>query len=157
MSAFSAVRQALQEAREIGALAQLGMVRVPHPARPRVPGRFAIAVTPVEAIGTAQARWHAGQGFDLELHHPFGRKGQHLTHKVGISPFSISSIRTILSSVIVISVQVQVRNSNPNRRPAVTTPGRAPPLRVRTSPLSGSVLHHAPGHEPRFFWCYQPS
>jgi hypothetical protein len=36
--------------------------------------------------------------------------------------FSINSISTILSSVIVVSVQrVQVRNSNLSRRPAVTT------------------------------------
>ena len=74
-----------QKGRQIAALAQLGDGEI-DPARPRVPGPLAIAVAVVEPLGAARAGWHAGPGFDLQLHQALGRKGQHLPHEVGISP-----------------------------------------------------------------------
>jgi hypothetical protein len=76
--------------------------------------------------------------------------------------FSISSISTILSSVIVVSVQrVQVRNSNLSRRPAVTTLIGGPTLWISGLPAPDSarslrqatypqLLHHVRG-------CGQPA
>src|SRR4051794_38400214 len=60
--------------------------------------------------------------------------------------FSISSTSAILSSVIVVSwFRFKRRNSNPNRRPAVTTPGVRCAQQGFAHALSGSVLHHAQG------------
>jgi hypothetical protein len=39
----------------------------------------------IEPLGAAQARWRARQGLDFQVHQARGRKGQHLTHEVGIS------------------------------------------------------------------------
>src|SRR3954469_18523634 len=62
--------------------------------------------------------------------------------------FSISSRRAILSLVIVISgVRFKRRNSNPNRRPAVTAPGVRCAQQGFAHALSGSVLHHARGNQ----------
>ena len=74
----------LEEGREVRAFAQLGDGEV-DPACPGVPGPLAIAVAVIEPLGAAHARWRAGQVFDLQCHQPFGRKGQHRAHKVGIS------------------------------------------------------------------------
>src|SRR3954468_8237589 len=61
--------------------------------------------------------------------------------------FSISSRRAILASVIVVSwFRFKLRNSNPNRRPAVTAPGVRCAQQGFAHALSGSVLHHARGH-----------
>src|SRR4051812_10348253 len=92
----------LEEGREVRALAQLGDGEV-DPACPGVPGPLAIAVAVIEPLGAAHARWRAGQVFDLQCHQPFGRKGQHRAHKVGISVLLDRSRSTILSLVIVIS------------------------------------------------------
>src|SRR5919205_1951551 len=65
------------------------------------------------------------------------------------APFSISSIRTILSSVIVISGSRFSLQPNPNRRPAVTAPRTArcaAPGSARRP--RGSLLHHVQGHQP---------
>src|SRR3954452_1759848 len=63
--------------------------------------------------------------------------------------FSISSRSAILSSVIVVSgVRFKLWNSNPNRRPAVTTPGVRYACEGFAHALSGSVLHHTPGTQP---------
>src|SRR3954463_2742767 len=60
--------------------------------------------------------------------------------------FSIRSRSTILSLVIVISgIRFKLRNSNPNRRPAVTAPGVRYAREGFAHALSGSVLHHAQG------------
>src|SRR4051812_40204477 len=62
--------------------------------------------------------------------------------------FSISSTSAILSSVIVVSwFRFKRRNSNPNRRPAVTAPGVRCAQQGFAHALSGPVLHHASGHE----------
>src|SRR4051812_14594345 len=61
--------------------------------------------------------------------------------------FSISSRRAILASVIVVSwFRFKLRNSNPNRRPAVTAPGVRCAQQGFAHALSGAVLHHARGH-----------
>ncbi len=55
---------------------------------------------PVRAAGT---RWRPGLRLDLQFHHTIGGKGQQLADKVPVRPFSINSIRAILSSIIVVS------------------------------------------------------
>src|SRR4051794_39521371 len=63
---------------------------------------------------------------------------------------SIRSRSTILSLVIVISgIRFKLRNSNPNRRPAVTAPGVRYAREGFAHALSGSVLHHAQGRHER--------
>ncbi len=74
----------LQERREVGALAQLGNGEV-DPACSRVPDPLAIAVSMIEPLGAAHARWRARQVLYLHRHQPLGRKGQHRAHEVGIS------------------------------------------------------------------------
>src|SRR3954452_651977 len=61
--------------------------------------------------------------------------------------FSIRSKRAILSSVIVISSFRFSLQPNPNRRPAVTAPGARYAREGFARPLSGTVLHHASGHD----------
>src|SRR4051794_37048122 len=64
---------------------------------------------------------------------------------------SIRSRSTILSLVIVISgIRFKLRNSNPNRRPAVTAPGVRYAREGFAHALSGSVLHHAQGRHALF-------
>ena len=74
----------LEEGREVRALAQLGDGEV-NPPSARVPGALAIAVAMIEPLGAARARRRARQGLDFQVHQARGRKGQHLTHEVGIS------------------------------------------------------------------------
>src|SRR4051795_5008634 len=63
---------------------------------------------------------------------------------------SIRSRSTILSLVIVISgIRFKLRNSNPNRRPAVTTPGVRYAREGFAHALSVSVLHLPRGHYAR--------
>src|SRR5690349_16353231 len=76
----------------------------------------------IEAIRAAHPGWNSGQGLDFQVHQALGGKGEHVADQIGVSPFSISSISAILSSVIVVSgLRVRCRNPNSNRRPAMTT------------------------------------
>lgn len=52
--------------------------------------------------------------------HAVGGGGQQLAHQVPVRPFSISLIRAILSSVIVVSCSRFSSQPNPSRRPAMT-------------------------------------
>ena len=109
-----------------------------------VPDVLAIAVSVIEPLGAAHARRRAGFGFDLQVHQALGRKGQHRAHEVGIGALLISARSAILASVIVVSwFRFKRRNSNPNRRPAVTAPGVRCAQQGFAHALSGTVLHHA--------------
>ena len=93
----------LEEGGEVGALAQLGDGQL-DPAGARVPGALAVAVAVGEAIGAAHAGRRAGQRLDLQA--PSGARPQRPAcsrTRSASAPFSISSIRAILSSVIVVS------------------------------------------------------
>jgi len=81
VSAFSAAR--LQEAREVGALAQLWDAQFDG-AGARLPDAIAVAVALSDTIGALLAVSGAGQAFDLQLHQPLGRKSDHLAQKIGI-------------------------------------------------------------------------
>ena len=48
-------------------------------------------VTTRAPLGAAQARRRVRQGLDLQVHRALGRKGQHLTHEVGISTLQARS------------------------------------------------------------------
>src|SRR3954463_13689799 len=68
-------------------------------------------------------------------------------HRYGQAPSMGRARSAILSSVLVVSwFRFKRRNSNPNRRPAVTAPGVRCAQQAFTHALSGSVLHHARGH-----------
>ncbi len=106
-----------------------------------------------EAISQAPAPFHVlPRGFAgpnllaTVVHQPLGRKGQHLPHEVGICPLldQLDKRHSVVGHRR-LPVRFKRRNSNPNRRPAVTAPGvrcareglRARPQRIRPTPRPG--------------------
>src|SRR5919112_5791697 len=100
----------------------------------------------IEPLGASSPGRHAGPALDLQVHQALGRKGQHLTHKVGISTL-LDQLKKGHSVVghRRLPVRFKLRNSNPNRRPAVTAPGVRYACEGFAHALSGSVLDHAWG------------
>src|SRR5919112_2701404 len=110
----------------------------------------------IEPLGASSPGRHAGPALDLQVHQALGRKGQHLTHKVGISTL-LDQLKKVHSVVghRRLPVRFKLRNSNPNRRPAVTAPGvrcareasrtpSAEPSYTTTRDISAI----SPGHNP---------
>src|SRR5262249_30109174 len=73
----------LQEAREVGALAQLRDAQLDS-AGARLPAAVTVPVALGETLGALLAVGRPGQALDFELHQPLGRKADHLTQKIGI-------------------------------------------------------------------------
>ncbi len=110
----------LQEGGELGALPEL-WDRQLDAARPCLPGPLPIAIAVGTASGAACAQGGSRLDLHLQVHHALGRKSQKFAHEVRIQPSSISSIRAILSSVIVVSCSRLSSQLNPSRRPAMIT------------------------------------
>ena len=73
----------LQERGQVRTLPELRDRQV-NPPSPGLPAPLSIAIAVREPVGAAGARRRSRPGFHLQVHHPLGRKGQQLTHKVTI-------------------------------------------------------------------------
>ncbi|MGY4299186.1 hypothetical protein ACVWXN_007281 [Bradyrhizobium sp. i1.4.4] len=73
----------LQEAREVGALAQLGNAQFDR-AGAGLPDPVAVAVALGQTLGGLLAIGRAGLAFDFQLHQPLGGKADHLAQQIGI-------------------------------------------------------------------------
>ena len=73
----------LEEAREVGALPQLGDAQLDR-AGAGLPVPIAIAVALRQPLGALLAIGGAGQLADLQLHQPLGGKADHLAQQVGV-------------------------------------------------------------------------
>jgi hypothetical protein len=126
----------LQERGQIRALAQFGDGEV-NPACARLPRSLPIAIPVVRRSGL---RAPAGAPVRASTSNSIMRsaaKARSSRTRSPPAPFSISSIRAILSLVIVVSgPRFKRRNSNPSRRPAMR--GRQP------GQCSGRSLHPIP-------------
>src|SRR6202008_3652281 len=73
----------LQEAREVGAFAQLGDTQLDRTGA-GLPDPVAVAVALGQTLGALLAVSRSGLAFDLQLHQPLGGKADHLTQQIGI-------------------------------------------------------------------------
>jgi hypothetical protein len=125
--------------------AQLGDREI-DAAGPRLPTAISVAIAVIEAFCGSHACWRPGRCFSLQLPWPAARRprpiakqppsgdggGMRTAAKARSSrtrspsaPFSINSIRAILSSVIVISGRRLSSQPNPSRRPTMTASAAA--------------------------------
>lgn len=72
-----------KEGREVASLPQLGDRKVDSPGT-RVPGPFPISVAVVLPVRRPGSRRRSRPGFNLQIHHAPGGKGQHLAHQIRI-------------------------------------------------------------------------
>jgi len=77
------MRRGLQEAWEVGALAQLRDAQLDG-AGARLPTALTIAVALGETLRALLPVGRPGQALDFELHQPLSRKADHLAQKIGI-------------------------------------------------------------------------
>src|SRR6478735_3488983 len=77
------MRRGLQEAGEVGALAQFGDAQFDR-AGARLPDPVAVAVALCQTLRLLLAIGRPGLAFDFQFHQPLGGKADHLTQQIGV-------------------------------------------------------------------------
>ena len=139
----------LEEAGEVAAAAQLGDAELDR-AGAGLPVAVAIAVAVIAPSIAALAVPSTAQAVGLQLHQALRGKADHLAQEVVSEPFSSSSRRAILSSVIVVIPRFRLCLDNPTL-PKITAMTAGWPAYARTpGGRSGGPtypLHHARGRD----------